>query len=189
MKKLLLLPLLTAMLLGGTHLTADDDRYENRNDKRVYPAEAVGQTSENRPHKNYVKECGSCHMAYQPEFLPKGSWKKMMRGLEDHFGVDATLAEEDEKMLSAYLQNNAADSKRVGKHYRKMAASAGTDGNLIRISDTRYFKKEHRRIPKKLIDQNEVKSIANCNACHQKAASGNYRERGIFIPNYGPWED
>ena len=49
--------------------------------------------------------------------------------------------------------------------------------------------REHREIPKKLILQPEVKSFANCNACHTKAESGSYREREIRIPNYGRWED
>ena len=128
-------------------------------------------------------------MAYQPEFLPKRSWKKMMSGLEDHFGVDATVEAEDEKMLSVYLRDNAADSKRVGKHFAKTAASIGANDAPLRISNTPYFKKEHSEIPQKYIDQKELKSIANCNACHQTAQQGDYRERGIFIPNYGPWDD
>lgn len=183
MKTLLLIPVTATMLLGGAYLMADDDnRYEKINHKQ-----SAVQLPASPQQKSYIKECGSCHMAYQPEFLPKRSWNTMMRGLDDHFGVDATLTAEDEKSLSDYLQRNAADSKRVGKHFAKMAASAGDTS--LRISDTPYFKKEHRKIPQKYIDQKEVKSIANCNACHQKAASGDYRERGIFIPNYGRWDD
>jgi hypothetical protein len=189
MKQLLLLPVIATMLLGGAYLMADDDRYEKADFKQPAAQQTLSQLPDSLQPQSYIKECGSCHMAYQPEFLPKNSWKTMMGGLEDHFGVNATLTAEDEKVLSAYLQQNAADSKRVGNHFAKMAASAGTDGKVMRISDTPYFKKEHRGIPQKFIDQKEVKSIANCNACHQNAAAGDYRERGIFIPNYGPWKD
>jgi len=160
------------MLLGGAYLMADDDHHKSKDSRQANTAKAVSQLPESPQQKSYNNECGSCHMAYQPEFLPKNAWRTMMGGLEDHFGVNATLAAEDEKVLSAYLQENAADSKPVGKHFRKMAASAGTDGKVIRISDTPYFKREHRGIPKRLIDQKEVKSIANCNACHQSAARG-----------------
>jgi nitrate/TMAO reductase-like tetraheme cytochrome c subunit len=177
------------MLLGGACLMADDDRHEKADFRQAVPQRMLSQLPANPQQKSYLKECGACHMAYQPEFLPRSSWKRMMGSLEEHFGVNATLAAEDEKILSAYLQENAADSKRVGKHFAKMAASAGTDGKVIRISDTPYFKREHRGIPQKFIDQKEVKSIANCNACHQSAAAGDYRERGIFIPNYGRWKD
>ncbi len=189
MKQLLLLPVISAMLLGAVYLMADDDHYKHDKSKQVSPAKTVSQLPENPQQQNYINECGSCHMAYQPEFMPKSSWKTMMNGLDDHFGVNATLSAEDEKLLASYLQENAADSKPVGKHFKKMAASAGSDGKIIRISDTPYFKKEHRGIPQKLIAQKEVKSLANCNACHQTAAKGDYRERGIFIPNYGRWDD
>ncbi|MGB5964585.1 MAG: diheme cytochrome c [Sulfurimonadaceae bacterium] len=190
MKKLLLLSTIATMLLGGAYLLADDDdHYKKVNVNQRLGTETTTQLPDSPQQKSYVKECGSCHIAYQPEFLPSRSWDKMMGGLEDHFGVDATVGAEEGKILSAYLRENAADSKRVGKHFAKTAASIGANDAPLRISDTPYFKKEHRGIPQKYIDQKEVKSIANCNACHQKAASGDYRERGIFIPNYGPWKD
>jgi cytochrome c553 len=154
MKSLLLIPVIATMLVGGVYLMADDDHYEKGNIKQ-----RAAQLPVSPQQQSYIKECSSCHMAYQAEFLPKRTWAKMI----------------------------AADSKRVGKHLAKMAASAGDTS--LRISDTRYFKKEHRKIPQKYIDQKEVKSIANCNACHQKAESGDYRERGISIPNYGRWDD
>ncbi len=182
MKSLLLIPVIATMLVGGAYLMADDDHYEKVNVKQ-----SAAKLPASPQQQNYNKECGSCHMAYQPEFLPKRTWAKMMNGLDDHFGVNATLTAEEEKILTDYLQKNAADSKRVGKHFKKMAASA--DDKSLRISDTRYFKKEHRKIPQKYIDQKEVKSMANCNACHQKAEAGDYRERGVFIPNYGRWDD
>ena len=58
----------------------------------------------------------------------------------------------------------------------------------LRISQTPHFVKEHREITQKMITQPEVKSIANCTACHTKAETGSYREREIHIPNYGRWE-
>ena len=168
---------------------ADDDHKEKRHVRQYDTSKIITQIPNSPKQKFYVKECGSCHMAYQAEFLPKRSWKKMMSGLEDHFGVDATVEAEDEKMLSLYLRDNAADSKRVGKHFAKTAASVNRNAAPLRIADTSYFKKEHREIPQKYIEQKEVRSIANCNACHQTAQKGDYRERGIFIPNYGRWDD
>jgi nitrate/TMAO reductase-like tetraheme cytochrome c subunit len=35
------------------------------------------------------QECGTCHMAFQPGFLPARSWNRIMDGLADHFGEDA----------------------------------------------------------------------------------------------------
>ena len=137
----------------------------------------------------YKKECSDCHMAYQPEFLPKRSWKKMMATLSDHFGTDATIDDNDSKMILKYLSSNAADTKRLYGDFRKFLRSIPKDKTPLRISEIPYFKKEHRKIPKKYIKQKEVKTFANCKACHQKADMGDYSERNIFIPNYGKWED
>ncbi|MDQ1340923.1 MAG: hypothetical protein QG567_2081, partial [Campylobacterota bacterium] len=54
---------------------------------------------------------------------------------------------------------------------------------------TGYFIKEHKGIKPKLIEQKDVKSLANCMACHTKADKGSYSEREINIPNYGKWEN
>ncbi|QOP43992.1 cytochrome C [Sulfurimonas sediminis] len=140
----------------------------------------------------YINECGSCHMPYQPQFLPKKSWIKMMKNLDNHFKTDATVEPEDYKNLKDFLLKNASDSKeskRVGKYYRKIANSIPKHKTLLRISNAPYFQKEHREFPKKYITQKEVKSIANCIACHKDAEKGTYQERSIFIPNYGRWDD
>ena len=39
----------------------------------------------------WKNECSACHMAYPPALLPERSWRKMMLGLERHFGQDASL--------------------------------------------------------------------------------------------------
>lgn len=136
----------------------------------------------------YQKECGACHFAYQPELLPKRSWVKMMSNLENHFNTDASLEKADVKAIEEYLTKNSGETSRY-KHYRKIINSIRADEIPLRISETAYFIKEHREIPKRLIEQKEVKSISNCNLCHKKADKGNYGERGINIPNYGKWDD
>src|SRR5512145_3377199 len=39
----------------------------------------------------WLEECGACHIAYPPRFLPAESWREIMIGLDDHFGSDASL--------------------------------------------------------------------------------------------------
>ncbi len=89
-----------------------------------------------QPVKNelYIKECGSCHIAYQLEFLPKESWLKIMDGLKDHFGDDATFAPAKIETLRGFLEKNTASNPKLG--------------NKIRISEISWFVKEHREIPK-----------------------------------------
>ena len=187
MKKIFLLPAVAVLIVGGAYLLADNDRYEESDFVRKYSLSNVKKVPMNAQEKLYINECGSCHMAYQKEFLPKRSWNKMLNTLEDHFGVDATLEPEDKKTLSKYLIG--ANSKYLDRHITKMKRSIRTKDTPLRISDTPYFKKEHRGIPAKFIKQKEVKSIANCNACHINAQNGDYGERSIFIPNYGRWDD
>ena len=37
------------------------------------------------------KECGECHIAFQPDLLPAPSWRRIMATLNDHFADRATL--------------------------------------------------------------------------------------------------
>jgi hypothetical protein len=55
-------------------------------------------------------ERGSCHMAYPPGLLPASAWKKQMDDLKNHYGVNATLTAEDEKIIRSYLSTAAASN-------------------------------------------------------------------------------
>jgi len=137
----------------------------------------------------YINECASCHFAYQPGLLPERSWRKVMSNLENHFGDDATLDPEDAKTLLNYLVENSADKAQQFKRSRKIYKSIRAGETPVAVSQTRYFKHEHRGIPKRLIRQKEVRSLSNCMACHTTADKGIYGERAIKIPNYGRWDD
>lgn len=120
----------------------------------------------------YRQECGSCHVAYPPQLLPAPSWRAVMGGLGAHFGVDASLEPAVQREIAAWLEANAG---------RRDAAAAGKP--LLRVSSTPWFRKEHRReIASDKALHPEVKSLANCGACHQGAEQGNYSERGVRVP-------
>ena len=137
----------------------------------------------------YKNECGSCHMAYQPQFLPKRSWNKMLDELDNHFKTDATLSPEDEQLIRNYLNQNASDNSRLSGDIKKFARSISPYDIPLKISEIPKFKKEHDEINLKWVKQKEVKSFANCNACHTDAKEGLYKERNILIPNFGRWDD
>ena len=143
------------------------------------------------PVKNelYQSECGSCHFAYQPGLLPAASWKKLMGGLDNHFGESAELFEQTRKELTDYLLANAADKVEGYKRSAKIVRSLGGNAPL-RISETPYIRYKHDEIPKRLILNNpDVRSLSNCMACHTRADSGSFAEREIRIPGIGRWED
>lgn len=151
-----------AMLLGGMMSVAhaDDDDDEDEGGHRSVVSNAKWQT-----------ECGSCHVAFPPRLLPAGSWRAMMSGLDKHFGSDASLDAADAREIGAFLEQHA---KR-----RKLET---TDKPVLRITETRWFKREHRKVADSVWNNPKVKSPANCAACHTQAESGDYRERNIKIP-------
>ncbi len=139
--------------------------------------------------KLYIEECASCHFGYQAGLLPSRSWKKVMSGLDDHFGTDASLEPEDNQKILKYLVNNSAEKFTNYKRSKRINNSISRYSTPIAITKTPYMIKKHKQIPIKLIKQKEVSSLANCKTCHTTADKGIYRERDILIPNYGKWDD
>ncbi|MBW7849875.1 MAG: diheme cytochrome c [Rhodospirillales bacterium] len=123
-------------------------------------------------HEPTRKECGECHMAFQPAFLPARSWTAMMAGLADHFGEDASLPEDTARSIRDYLTANAGD-RVSGKLARKYMRWVAPDGAPQRITENPAFVKEHRfrdevwKLP-------QVGAKSNCPACHKQAELGLY---------------
>lgn len=118
----------------------------------------------------YREECGSCHLAYPPQLLPKASWQAIIGGLDQHFGTDASLDAGTVNAIQSYLEANA--SRRA----------AGTKPPL-RITESAWFKREHDEVPAAKWSSAAVSSPANCGACHTKAEQGDYSERTLRVPN------
>ena len=132
----------------------------------------------------YVEECGSCHMAYPAMLLPGKSWHKIMAGLEDHYGENAELDAQTRQQIDDYL---VRESARVS--YRKLFRNLG-DAAPIRITELPYFVHEHDEIPARFVTENEqVKSLSQCNACHRDAERGRFDEDDVVIPGVGRWDD
>lgn len=173
MKKIVL----ASILIAGS-LLADSD-YNFFTKRGVAPVE----------NAFYKSECASCHFAYQPGLLPAKSWRKVMGDLSNHFGTDASLEAVDNKTILDYLVENSAEKFTNYKRSRKIVASIAENETPIAVTATGYFKQKHRGIPRRAIEQEEVKSLANCVACHTTADKGSYSERDIMIPNFGRWDD
>ncbi|MEJ2118407.1 MAG: diheme cytochrome c [Alphaproteobacteria bacterium] len=157
MRKILISSVLGMVLLAVSGLTAyagEDERMQPVTDPVV------------------IKECGACHMVYQPGFLPAASWTKIMADLKNHFGENAVLDPAIAKPIEAYLTANAA------RNSRRMRAASGNEPPL-RISETAWFKRKHnkrgRSSPENLKRHN-AKTIAQCKACHRDADKGYYED-------------
>jgi len=122
------------------------------------------------------KECGSCHMVFPPQFLPKRSWQKLVETLSDHFGENASLGEAQRKAVLDYLVGYAADSPNAGREGRKFGTSIPPKDTPLRITETPRWVREHRKVRADKWKDPTVKSKANCLACHNGAEQGVYED-------------
>jgi len=109
----------------------------------------------------YTQECAACHTAYPPGMLPAASWKRLMSGLDKHYGTDASLDMATVQQLSGWLQAHAGT-------YRRVAEQPPED----RITQSTWFMRKHREIDPKVMALPSVKSATNCAACHTGADQG-----------------
>ncbi len=183
--------LLTAMLatlLMSTMITIahadDDDNYERGGGMRMSESnERGGERGESdRRHGSgtsmvvnakWKEECGSCHMAYPPQFLSGESWRALMAGLDKHFGSNASLDPAVATEIGSFLEQYASTRPRPSIDGKEPA---------LRISDTRWFTAEHREVSSSEWKNPKVKSPSNCGVCHTKADSGSFNEHEVRIP-------
>jgi len=130
----------------------------------------------------YLDECGSCHLAYQPEWLPKRSWKKLIAGLNDHFGEEIELSKTRVKILKRYVMKNAADRSKAARS-KMVMKTLGPNDAPIRIMDIPYIKEKHKGIAANVIARKSVRSLANCESCHISAHGGMYIPKHINVPS------
>jgi mono/diheme cytochrome c family protein len=122
--------------------------------------------------KLYASECGACHFAYQPGWLPARSWQRMMNTLDDHFGENAELDDQERDSITRYLVANAAD-RVPNRQSRRILRSLRGGEPPLRISELRYIRHEHDEIPGRAIEGNpKVRSRSNCQTCHTQADKG-----------------
>ncbi len=137
--------------------------------------------------KLYEEECGSCHFAYQPGWLPEASWRKLLdaKALEDHFKENAELDEQTRKKLLDILVANSADKSRY-KRSKKVMASLPEGEAPLRITETPYIKTKHQEVYDDVVSKSKkVKSLSYCDKCHQKAKEADFDDDTVYIPGHG----
>ncbi len=132
--------------------------------------------------KLWSSECGSCHQLFHPSLLPARSWEKMMLQLESHFGDDAYLEEEDQLKVTKFLVSNSAETSDFEAAY-KISNSLAEGATPIAITVTPYWIRKHDEIAPEIYQRSDIKSAANCLACHEDAESGRFEDHFSIIPN------
>ncbi|MBE0623980.1 MAG: diheme cytochrome c [Burkholderiales bacterium] len=131
-------------------------------------AESTGFSATN---KTWSTECGSCHLAYPPDMLPAPAWRRMLSGLDQHFGTDASVDARAAAEIGAFLERNAGQGRK-----------RGSDSGTLRITETRWFVRKHDEVPTTAWKNPRVKTPANCGACHSAAERGDFDEDAVRIP-------
>jgi cytochrome c553 len=116
----------------------------------------------------YRKECGSCHLAFPPRMLAAEGWRRILGGLERHFGQNAELDAPTRNLLAAHLVAGAGEP-----------GDAGSASN--RITETPWFRDEHEKAAR-AVSLPSVRTLANCAACHPGAEAGDFDEHRAKIP-------
>jgi len=153
--KIALVVTVAGLLLAGTPAFSGSSSDNDSDSVRVAPVSS----------EVVQAECGACHMAYPPRFLPAASWRAIMAGLEDHFGEDATLDDKLKQGIESFLVDHAARG-RAGKN------------PPLRITELRWWRGEHGRMKpylKRLSKRYGRKiKMSECTVCHRAAERGNY---------------
>ena len=111
-------------------------------------------------HEPTRSECGECHMAFQPALLPATAWRRIMAGLDDHFGDNASLPADTARDIERYLVANAGRG----------------DAGELRITGQRWWRREHDEIRAGAWKSPQVVTRSNCPACHRDAERGWYED-------------
>jgi cytochrome b len=133
-------------------------------------------------HQDFSKECGSCHITYPPFLLPKSSWTLMMSDLENHFGDDASIDKQTNLSILSFLNENSAQTSSQKAAF-KILKSLKENKSTIAITKTPYWEKKHKKIDKDVFASSQVKSKANCKACHTDIQNGLIESRLIKVPD------
>ena len=129
----------------------------------------------------YLKECGSCHMAYPPQFLPARSWNRVMGSLQDHFGDSAQLDAATQQRIRDYLVAHAADNAQ-NEHAFAIVHSLRANETPLRITATPYIAGIHSAVLDPLWGGNpRPKTLAECGVCHLQVQNGNFTMRKFTV--------
>lgn len=142
----------------------------------VHASEDEGQALPRVANVNWKAECASCHTLYHPGLLPERSWRKLMSGLDKHFGDNASLDPPTQQEITGFLVQHSA---RGGSRYAKSIPAGAAP---LRMTETAWFKRDHHEVRADVWKRPKVGSPSNCMACHKGAEQGDFSERGVAIP-------
>ncbi len=168
------------LLADGGKDDDDHGKHQKKKQERHMDGDHGNNSVKSLANPTYQSQCGACHFAYQPEFLPEFSWIKLLTSLDDHFGESVELDADSQKNIIDYLKSNSADHSTT-KRARKIMKGIGNQVPL-RITQIPYIIKEHHEISSGVLNRESIGSLSNCIACHTTAEKGIYDDDNVKIP-------
>ena len=186
LKELLLFSVILVISPAGIFdNTFGDDRDNQRHRSRYRERHRDGRqgTSCLKPvtDPTYKDACSACHFAYQAELLPSQSWKKIVEGLNDHFGESFSLEQATKDAILEDLGSNASEHSNSRLSTKIMKSLRGQVP--MRITEIPYIKNKHRQVSAATLKRDSIGSASNCVACHRRAEEGIYDEHYVTIPD------
>ena len=127
----------------------------------------------------YEEECGECHHPFHPSLLPGTSWSRIMGGLGDHFGDDATLDADTVVVINSFLDVNSAEHgyTKAANLFRMVSSN-----DPLRITAIPVWIEIHDGISDIEFDHEDVGGKTNCEGCHRDALRGQFADKNIQLP-------
>ena len=113
-----------------------------------------------------LRQCGVCHMIFPAKMLPQRSWIAIISGLDNHFGERANIPQKDKARILAYLTSHAADGPNATALDRHFLSDVLPSATPLRITRTEWWNQMHADFDFDGVKRSNVKSPANCLACH-----------------------
>jgi hypothetical protein len=113
-----------------------------------------------------LQQCGECHMVFPSRMLPSRSWAAILTTMDDHFGEDAALSKKDLDEIGNFLTSHAADSQDATPRERHFLSALLPNSTPLRITAMPWWNQMHADFNFDGVKHNQVKSAANCLACH-----------------------
>lgn len=175
--------ILTLSVCAYANHDSDEKDHHEQSGKKSHDKDGSGshlQSPQLVTNKQYDSTCGSCHWAYIPQLLPSESWDSILGSLNNHFGSEVPVTDQELAQIKEYLLTNSADKTDM-KIGRKIAKSLAGKPPL-RITDVQYIRHKHSDISPVILKRKSIQSLANCIACHPSASTADFKDDNVRIP-------
>ena len=100
-----------------------------------------------------------------------------MSGLDKHFGENASIDSVMQQDITRFMVKYSADQGGTPN-----AKSIPVTSTPLRITETAWFRREHREVRADVWKRVKIGSPSNCMACHKSAEQGDFSEDKVAIP-------